>query len=103
MKEEGVRLQKVLARAGVGSRRTNEMMIAEGRVTVNDEVAVLGRRVDPEHDRVALDVVPVEVETSNVLWCLIKPAGYCTSSLETHDRPTELELVQDEPLAFSVD
>ena len=60
--DEGERLQKVLARAGVGSRRTNEMLIAEGRVTVNGEVAVLGRRVDPEHDRVALDGVPVVVD-----------------------------------------
>src|SRR5258708_10734245 len=102
MKEEGVRLQKVLARAGVGSRRTNEMMIAEGRVTVNDEVAVLGRRVDPEHDRVALDGVPVVVDTSIVHWVLNKPAGYVTTALYTHDRPTVLELVPGEPRDFPV-
>ncbi len=102
MKEEGVRLQKVLARAGVGSRRTNEMMIAEGRVTVNDEVAVLGRRVDPEHDRVALDGVPVVVDTSIVHWVLNKPAGYVTTARDTHDRPTVLELVPGEPRVFPV-
>ena len=48
---QGERLQKVLARRGIrGSRRVCEELIAAGRVTVNGEVAVLGRRVDPEHD-----------------------------------------------------
>ena len=55
---EGVRLQKVLARAGFGSRRTCDDLIAEGRVTVNGEVAVLGRRVDPEADHVEVDRCP---------------------------------------------
>jgi 23S rRNA pseudouridine2605 synthase len=49
---EGQRLQKVLAAAGWGSRRVCEDLIAAGRVTVNDEIAVLGRRVDPGTDDV---------------------------------------------------
>ena len=102
MNEEGERLQKVLARAGIGSRRVSEGLIADGRVTVNGEVAILGRRVDPEQDRVALDGVPVVVDASIVHWLLNKPAGYVTTAHDTHGRPTVLDLVPDEPRVFPV-
>jgi len=58
---EGERLQKVLARVGYGSRRTCEELISQGRVTVNGEVAVLGRRVEVERDLVCVDQAPVGV------------------------------------------
>ena len=45
--EEGERLQKLLARAGLGSRRACELLIAAGRVVVDDKVAILGTRADP--------------------------------------------------------
>ena len=54
----GERLQKVLARAGLGSRRVCEDLIEDGRVSINGERAVLGARVDVESDVVAVDGVP---------------------------------------------
>jgi 23S rRNA pseudouridine2605 synthase len=99
--EEGERLQKVLARAGLGSRRVSEILIADGRITVNGEVAILGRRVDPA-DRVALDGIPVMVDATIVHWLLNKPAGYVTTAHDTHGRPTVLDLVPDEPRVFPV-
>ncbi|MEO7443189.1 MAG: S4 domain-containing protein, partial [Acidimicrobiales bacterium] len=54
-RDGGERLQKVLSRAGFGSRRACELLIAAERVTVNDHIAQFGRRVDPEVDAVAVD------------------------------------------------
>jgi 23S rRNA pseudouridine2605 synthase len=100
--EPGERLQKVLARAGIGSRRVSEGLIADGRVTVNGEIAVLGRRVDPQSDHIALDGVPVIVDASIVHWIVNKPAGYVTTARDTHGRPTVLDLVPGEPRVFPV-
>src|SRR4051794_24543391 len=100
--EDGERLQKVLARVGIGSRRVCEELIAEGRVTVNDEVARLGRRVDPLHDRVVVDGVPVGVRPGLVYYALNKPAGVVTTAVDTHGRPTVVELVPPEPRVFPV-
>lgn len=99
---EGQRLQKVLARAGFGSRRVCDDLIAEGRVTVNGEVASLGRRVDPDTDHVALDGVPVSVREGSVYYLLNKPRGVITTAQDTHDRATVVEMVPDEPRVFPV-
>lgn len=99
---EGERLQKVLARAGLGSRRVCEELIADGRVTVNDDVAVLGRRVDPERDAVALDGVPVVVRDDLVHYLLNKPAGYVSTASDPEGRPTVVELVPATPRVFPV-
>ncbi|HEX5095198.1 MAG TPA: pseudouridine synthase, partial [Acidimicrobiia bacterium] len=98
----GERLQKVLARAGIASRRASEELIAAGRVTVNGEIAQLGRRVDPATDKLAIDGVPVVVDATIVHWVLNKPAGYVTTAQDPHGRPTVLDLVPDEPRVFPV-
>jgi 23S rRNA pseudouridine2605 synthase len=99
---EGERLQKVLARVGYGSRRTCEELIAEGRVTVNGEVAVLGRRVDVATDLVAVDRAPVGVLPGLVYYLLNKPAGVVTTADDPQGRPSVLELVPATPRVFSV-
>jgi 23S rRNA pseudouridine2605 synthase len=100
--EDGERLQKVLARAGLGSRRTCEDLIAGGRVTVNGVPARLGRRVDAEHDEVAVDGTPIGVKEGLVYYLLNKPAGVITTADDPQGRPTVLELVPDEPRVFPV-
>ena len=96
------RLQKVLAAAGYGSRRGCDDLIAEGRVTVNGEVAVLGRRVEAATDRVEVDGHPVAIRPGLVYYLLNKPAGAVTTAKDTHGRPTVLQLVPPEPRVFPV-
>jgi 23S rRNA pseudouridine2605 synthase len=99
---DGDRLQKVLARGGFGSRRACEDLIAEGRVTVNGEVAQLGRRVDPRRDEVAVDGVPAAVRPDLVYYLLNKPRGVVTTASDPQRRPTVVELVPSEPRVFPV-
>ncbi len=98
----GERLQKVLAVAGLGSRRACEELIADGRVTVDGEVATLGRRVDPETARLAVDGVPISVRPGLVHYLLNKPAGVVTTASDPQGRPTVLDLVPSEPRVFPV-
>jgi 23S rRNA pseudouridine2605 synthase len=97
-----VRFHTVLAPAGSGARRVCEDLIADGRVTVNGEVAQLGRRVDPEHDHVAVDGVPVGVRPDLVHYLLNKPAGVVTTASDPQGRPTVVQLVPDDPRVFPV-
>ena len=99
---EGERLQKVLARIGLGSRRVCEELIVEGRVTVNGEVPVLGRRVDVAVDRVELDGVPLPVLPGLVHYLVNKPGGVVTTADDPQGRPTVVDLVPAEPRVFSV-
>lgn len=98
----GERLQKVLARTGVGSRRVCEDLIVDGRVTVNGEVPVLGRRVHPDEDVIELDGVPLPVRPGLVHYLVNKPAGVVSTAEDTHGRPTVVTLVPAEPRVFPV-
>jgi 23S rRNA pseudouridine2605 synthase len=99
---DGERLQKVLARAGVGSRRICEDMIEEGRITVNGEVAILGRRIHPETDLIELDGALVPIAPGLVHYLLNKPAGVVSTAADPEGRRTVVELVPAEPRVFPV-
>ena len=99
---EGIRLQKVLARAGLGSRRTCEELIAAGRVSIDGRPAILGSRIDPEHERVEIDGVQVPVDQSLVHYLLNKPLGVVTTAHDPQGRPTVVTLVPDTPRVFPV-
>lgn len=93
MSGEGQRLQKVLARAGVGSRRTVEEWISAGRIRVNGSTARLGQRIDPASDVVELDGSRVPLGAELVHYLLNKPPGVVTSAADPEGRRTVLDIV----------
>ena len=91
---EGVRLQKVLAAAGVGSRRACEVLIAEGRVEVNGRVvSEQGMRIDPETDTVRVDGSRVPPPRRHVYLVLNKPRGVVSTLADPEGRRTLAEFV----------
>ena len=93
---EGIRLQKVLAAAGIGSRRACEQLIEQGRVSVNDEVVQgQGRRVDPEVDVIRVDTMRINTARGMVYLAMNKPKGYVTAMSDPEGRPTVGDLVRD--------
>ncbi|HBI56898.1 MAG TPA: pseudouridine synthase [Firmicutes bacterium] len=96
------RLQKVLAAAGVASRRKCEEIIAAGRVSVNGQIVTAqGFKVGPV-DQVSLDGKPVEKAETHVYYLLNKPAGLITTVTDTHGRPTVMDLVPKQPRVYPV-
>ena len=87
------RLQKVLAAAGVASRRASEELIAAGRVSVDGRTAVIGQQVDPETDRIAVDGVPLRSRPATVHLALHKPAGVTSTVADRHADRTVLDLI----------
>lgn len=97
------RLQKILSRAGVSSRRSAETLILEGRVSVNGRVVLeLGTRADPETDVVAVDGERLLRQARHYYLMLHKPAGFVTTRHDPEGRPTVFELVPDMPGLFTV-
>lgn len=93
----GERIQKLLAHAGVASRRACEELILAGRVQVNGvTVTELGTRADPDRDEVTLDFVPIRRE-SHVYVLLNKPKGYVTTVKDDQGRPTVMALLTGVP------
>lgn len=96
------RLQKLLARAGLGSRRGCEDLIADGRVRLNDSIATLGDKADPDRDSVEVDGVRVDLRPDLVYLLLHKPEGTVTTASDPQGRTTVLDLVPAEPRVFPV-
>jgi 23S rRNA pseudouridine2605 synthase/16S rRNA pseudouridine516 synthase len=95
---EGERLQKVMAAAGVASRRVSEDLIVAGRVTVNGAVVrELGTRVDPLTDKVAVDGTAVQLDTSRRYVMLNKPVGVVSSMRDEQGRPDLSRFTADYP------
>jgi len=87
------RLQKILARAGLGSRRKCEELISSGRVRVNGQVASLGSKADPEHDRILFDGQPLVSAQDFMYIAVYKPRGVISTTAEELGRQTVLDLV----------
>ena len=99
----GERLQKVMARAGVASRRKSEELIRQGRVAVNGRVVrELGTRVDPARDVITVDGEPLRLRAQHTYILLHKPPGVITTVHDPWGRPTVLDLVQTEARVFPV-
>ena len=99
---EGERLQKTLARAGYGSRRACEILISEGRVSVDGRIAELGNRVDPETQMICVDGAMAPVAQGKVYFLLNKPTGIVTTASDPQGRPTVLSLVASPTRIFPV-
>ncbi len=93
---EGIRLQKVLAQAGIGSRRRCEQLMAEGHVEVNGEVVTkMGARVDPVNDVIRVDGRRVPPRTDHAYLVLNKPRGVVSSMKDEQGRPDLRSLLAD--------
>jgi 23S rRNA pseudouridine2605 synthase len=89
------RIQKVLAKAGIASRREAEEMLIEGRITVNGKVAdTLGLKVDPSKDRIKVDGDLIRAFEPPVILLLNKPRGYLSTVKDPGGRPTVMDLLK---------
>ena len=89
-----VRLQKVMAHAGVASRRQSEELIRQGRVTVNGQVVDrLGTKVDPDHDEIRVDGRRIQVPTRHIYVMLNKPRGVLSTMEDARGRKSIGDLV----------
>src|ERR1700757_4752599 len=92
------RLQKILAAAGIASRRKAEELITAGRVTLNGKVVTeLGTKADPSTDTITVDGKPLQRPQKFVYFLLNKPKGYVTTTSDPEGRPTVMQLLGQLP------
>jgi 23S rRNA pseudouridine2605 synthase len=96
------RLQRILARAGYGSRRACEVLIVEGRVTLNGTVATLGDRADPVEDDVRVDGLEVNLDPNVKYYAFHKPPGVVTTMRDPQGRPDIRGFLPEGPRVFPV-
>jgi 23S rRNA pseudouridine2605 synthase len=97
-----MRLQRLLASAGFGSRRQCEELIESGRVDVDGEIVTqLGTTVDPAADKVRVDGVPLKKQKL-VYYAVNKPVGFVTTNRDPHGRPRVIDLVPPDERVFPV-
>lgn len=89
------RLQKVMAHAGIASRRACEDLIRENRVQVNGKPAFLGQKVDPKKDKIKVDGKPLVAEEPKRYLLLNKPEGFITTNNDQFSRKSVLDLLPD--------
>src|SRR3954453_22061525 len=95
MEQQGIRLQKVMAQAGVGSRRVCEDLIEAGRVQVNDKrVTEQGMRVDPATDVIKVDGLRIVTNDTQVYFALNKPVGMLSTMSDELGRPCVGDVVE---------
>lgn len=87
------RLQKIISRAGLASRRAAEELIRQGRVTVNGAVAELGSKADPERDAILVNGKRLQLPDRHVYFLLNKPVSCVTTRTDPEGRPTVLDLI----------
>ena len=87
------RLQKIIARAGLASRRAAEEWIRQGRVKVNGQVVDIGAQADPDHDAILVDGKRLQLPRKHIYFLLNKPRGCVTSCSDPQGRQTVLDLI----------
>jgi 23S rRNA pseudouridine2605 synthase len=96
------RVQKILARAGYGSRRQCEALILQGRVKVNGVTIQLGAKADPQKDKITLDNQPLRLNFSNTYIVLYKPRGVVSAAYSPEGKKTVCDLLSLETRLFPV-
>ena len=96
------RIQKIMARAGLGSRRACEELIAAGRVRLNGQVASLGAKADPARDKIVVDGQPIAASEALVYIALYKPRGVLSAASSPDSRQTVRDLVPESGRLYPV-